>query len=315
MRNLEGRHRRGAEQHRRVDDLVFQQAYFRQVLRQRLETARNAQVDEGQIVGIDEGLVERHPAVQLSIVIGRFPDSAVRLANANRFVVDLAGERQIPLQQAVEQDRFDQRADRALRHQRAIESRVIGFAIADQCLDIAAQVIRDHHRRLQPGFVESLQTLLQAGLEITLYLRIEGSDHAQPTPRQVGAGIAGAQLTLDQVEVCRERIHSRQPPDDTQRRGSRGGIFTGIDQPLVEHDLEYQVASRGRGLWRPERIIARRPVDHADQQREVLRFEVIDAAPEQHAAGTRKTVNGDTVLLQQEHLVDIGSDDRLLAEA
>ena len=51
------------------------------------------------------------------------------------------------------------------------------------------------------------------------------------------------------------------------------------------------------------------------EQRQLLWFESIDSAFEQHAAGTGKAVNRDTILLQQKDLVDVGGNDRLLAEA
>ena len=47
----------------------------------------------------------------------------------------------------------------------------------------------------------------------------------------------------------------------------------------------------------------------------MLHFEAIDTAPEQHATGARKTMYGNSILLQQKHFVDVGGDNCLLAEA
>ena len=70
-----------------------------------------------------------------------------------------------------------------------------------------------------------------------------------------------------------------------------------VEQALIEHDIQYQVATLEREFRRAQRVVARRPLDHAHQQGQVLRFEAIHGAPEQHAAGTRKTVNRNTILL------------------
>ena len=162
---------------------------------------------------------------------------------------------------------------------------------------------------------ETPQAVGQADFEVTLQQRVECGEYSQAPSRQFVAGITRSQLALDQVEIGGKRIDARQAVDDTERCRRGRGIGLRVQQALFEHDLEYQVAAQ-RGLFgRPERIVARGSLDHTDQQRQVLRLEVFDTASKQHATGARKAVNRDSILLQQEHFVDVSGDDCALAEA
>ena len=84
---------------------------------------------------------------------------------------------------------------------------------------------------------------------------------------------------------------------------------------MLEHDFQHQVTPLERKLGRAERIVSRRPLDHTDQQRQLLGFEVLDATAKQHAAGTGETMNGNPVLLQQKNFVDVSRNNCPFIEA
>src|SRR3546814_21133415 len=65
------------------------------------------------------------------------------------------------------------------------------------------------------------------------------------------------------------------------------------DQTFVAENSEHQIAPRGRALRIAPRVVVRRPLDHADQQRDLLRPQLVQRLVEIEKIGRASCREGE----------------------
>ncbi len=254
------------------------------------------------------------------IVVLRFPDLAIGAFDLEQFVGDPAGQRVLAWSFESRQvdSRLDQRADRPHRIDRPIEAREPGLTPTDQRLHFAGFRVGDDHGRLNviralaPG--ELLERIVHGSLGLHLQNRIEAGKDPQSFFGQVFVAIVFAQLTLDQIEERREGAVGEGPGlGHTQWHFLRSGNHFRRRDALLLEQIEHQVATFHSTLRITTRVIERRPFDQTDQHRHLMDLQFGERLAEEILTGQTKTVNGTLAVLPDEHFVEIGLEDFLLA--
>ena len=195
--------------------------------------------------------------------------------------------------------------------ERAVEAVVTDIAPADDRDHIAALGRGDDHstfERLGAALVlpiEPRQLALERALGLILRAWLEARVDAQPRFGQVLIAIVAAQRPAYEIEVCGV-IGARGSRGDSERptRG-RGGIGR-LDDALLGHLLQDEIAAGECTLRMASWIVVGGPAHDGDQQRHLRQVELGQGFAEVELAGEAKTVNGAVAVLPEEDLVDVG---------
>ncbi len=221
-----------------------------------------AEIDRREIQRADQAVGELHRAIDPMVVIFRFP-AFVSVAQADRAVLDAAGEGVVlRVRQGRQIDRrLDQRADRADRVQRPVESRVTWLAPPGHGQHLALVHGGDHGRGLQgarlhvAGFFQLGQSRGQGLLDRCLHQGIEGREDIQALRTQILISIIPLQLAPDEGNEIRIFAHWTPAFIRQSQRGHlglRGGL--GRDHVIARHEIQDQVAARLGGVRMTSRI-------------------------------------------------------------
>ncbi|MNV37086.1 hypothetical protein D3C71_1285910 [compost metagenome] len=126
-----------------------------------------------------------------------------------------------------------------------------------------------------------------------------------------------AKLATDQIDIRRETVGRDQARrlGHAQRRIDRAFVLGIIDQVGFAQLAQHEVAPVQRALGIAARIVIRRALDQADQQRDVLGIERGQITPEPELRARGHAVNGLAATLAQVDLVEVGLQDGALVVA
>ncbi len=260
---------------------------------------------------------QRHTAMTFVIVVARCPVRAVRQCQIDRTVVEQRGQRiLVRLRQRNKIDkRLDQRADRTACLQRAIETRIVRIATADQRLYLAITRASDNHRTLQLRLLlaESVQRLRQRRFGQRLRRRRQRGVDGKARALQQRSWIIALQLRAHQIQECRRAI-ARQAGRirHIQRCGPCRLPPGRIDQSGFVELIEHAIAPRQRQSRMSTRIVQTRATHQPDQQSDVGIVKMAYIAAKIEFGRRCESMHRLIALLAEKHLVDIGLQDAVL---
>ncbi len=321
LRHLERAEIDGAEQARRKRLQRPLDAELAHVVEYALDAERGAEACRRDVVGLRQRRAQRRCAVELPVVVRRLPVLRTVALPDERAVVERRDERVARgfAQRGEVDGRLQQRSHRARRVDRAVETAVARVAPANQRLYFARLGVGDHDRAFEPRLAEAFLAveLRQAPGEGTLggalHARVERSEDAQAFGAQVGFVVVAPQLTGHELHEGRVgRSAHRRLRVDPQRSGARLCVLLERDEALVSGLAQHQVAPLERALRVAVRVVDRRALHHADQQRAVGQRELLDRLAEIEQRGEPDAVDSAVPVLAEIDLVEIGLEDLVL---
>ena len=290
-----------------------------------LHHAIEAHVDadpyRGLIVGLRERIHHADAAVTAAIGVARRPALAVGLGHRDRRVLHHRRQRIAAGLGQREQihERLEQRTDRTLGVERAIEIRLGEFATAHHRHNPSGAGVGNHHARFQRRAVLALrfvQCRLDRILGIDLRGRIQRGVDDQAGATQFVGRIVALQLPPHQIHERGITIgDDARMRADAQRRGLGAREFIGLDQAGFGENVQYHIAPRQRTIGITARIVVRGTLDQPDQQRDVLRRQREQRAAEPELGARAHAVYRLLALLREEDFVEVGLEDAPLVEA
>ena len=289
-------------------------------LRDALDLHIHADPHRCLVVGLRKRIDQAHLSMAASIGIGWRPALAVRLGHGDRRIVEHGRKRILAglCERQQVHERLEQRTDRALRIERAIESRLGRIATADDRKHVTIAHVGDHEAAFERWAFLALR-LVERGLQclfgIDLRGGIERAVDDQPGALEAVGRIVGLQLPTHQVHESRVAVgDDARMRADAERRGLRAIGFGGGDQTRFDELAKHHVAALQRTIGIAARIVVRRAFDEPDHQRDVLGRQRSERASEPELRGRRDAVDRLAAGLPQIDLVEVGLEDRLLVE-
>ncbi|MNI24542.1 hypothetical protein D3C73_781660 [compost metagenome] len=317
VRALVGR----AEDHRRIR-LGLDAGQHMDQLGHPLRANLHAHAYRGLVVGVGERVDQAHGAMAAVVRIAGVPVAAAAELHGHRRIVDPAGQRIAVRLREREQvhERLEQRADRALRLDGAVEADLGHFAAADHRHHVTVVHVGHHQAGLQLGASLAFQRLDGArdrAFGIGLRGRRHAAHHAQAGALQGRFRVVVAKLATYQVDVGGEAVGRHQPRGlgHAQRRLQRPLVLGIVDQGRLVQFAQHEVATVQRTLGIAPRVVVGRPLDQADQQRDLLGFQRGKIAPEPELGTGGHAVDRLAAALAQIYLVEVGLEDGALVIA
>ena len=204
-----------------------------------------------------------------------------------------------------EHERLEGRARLAHALHGEVELALAIVIAADHRLDRArARVDRDERGRRAVGVGEPFRDRVAC---LLLEIEVDRRPHLQAAAEHLGRAVLVDQLLLDVVdEVLRRPFRAGEPHVLGLRKIGlvRLDVLRRRDLRLLEHRLQHQLASRGRGLWIRDRVVAARVGGDSRQERRLGDRQVFGAVLEVrqrrllHAVGAVAEVDRVQVPLQ-----------------
>ena len=291
-------------------------------LRQTVRFDLHAHAHRGLVVRAGQRIDQAHGAVAAPVGIGRRPPLVLPQLHGHRRIVDPRGQRVlVGLRQRQQVDeRLEQRADRPLRFHRAVEAHLRHVAAADHGQYVAVVHVGHHHAGLQRRPALVLQRL-DGARDRRFGIRLRRGRHAgqdrQPGALQRALGVVPRQLAAHQIHVGREAVrrgHARRLRH-AQRGRQRALVFCVVDQAGLVQLEQGVVATLFRPFRVAARVVVRRPLDHADQQGDLLGGQAVEVAAEPEFRARRHAMDGLAAALAQVDLVEVGLQDGALVVA
>ncbi|EGW53564.1 hypothetical protein TevJSym_az00450 [endosymbiont of Tevnia jerichonana (vent Tica)] len=255
------------------------------------------------------------------VVVARRPNRATLPFEPYRRILQATeqGEALILLQGAQIDSWFDQRTHRPDRIQRPVETGETRVAIPHQRAHPTAVALYQHHRPLQLSglghatLLQPLQLSAQRLFRLPLQLRVEGREDAQPLGVEVGLLIVAPQLAPHQVEKGGIAGGTLAALFDAERHLGHPLCSRLLDQLLLGHQLQHQIAPLQGTFGMAQRIVGGGPLHQRHQQGILRQRQLIQRAVEVELAGQAKTVDRPATLLTEVDLIGIGFEDLILA--
>ena len=291
-------------------------------LRQTLRLHVHAEAHRGLVVALRQRIQHVHGAVAAVVGIARLPVASAAQADRHRRIADRAGQRpfvRLGQRQQVDEG-LEQRTDRALGIDRAVEALLGEIAAADHRDHVAVVHVGHHQAGLQrrPALAaDRLQRARHRAFGIALRGRRHAGHHAEAGAGNRIGGVIARQLLAHQVDIGREAVGGDIAGvlGDSQRRLARALVFLVVDQAAFVHLAEHEIAALGGALRIAPRVVPGRPLDQADHQRDLLGGQVAQVAAEPELGGRGHAADRLRAALAQVDLVEIGLEDGALVVA
>ncbi len=317
VRALVGR----AEDHRRVG-VGLDAGQDMDQLGHALRADLHAHAHRGLVVGMRQRIDQAHRTVAAVVRVAGIPVAAAAELHGHRRVIDPAGQRvAVRLCQGQQVDeRLEQRTDRTLRLDRAVEADLGHLAAADHRQHVAVVHVGQHHAGLQLGAALAFQRLDGAGhraFGVGLRGRRHAGHHAQAGALQRRFRIVVAQLAADQIDIGREAVGGNQARrlGHAQRGLQRTLVLGVIDQRGFVQFAQHEVAAIQCTFRIATRVVEGRALDQPDQQRDLLGLQRLQVAAEPELGTGRHAMDRLAATLAQVHLVEVGLEDGALVVA
>ena len=257
-----------------------------------------------------------------AIGIARRPALPAAEAHGDRRIVHVAGKRILAgLRQREQVDkRLQQRSDRALRLDCAVEAVLAWIAAADHGHDFTVVHVGHHDARLQRRLATRPERFHRPR-DRALGGALRGGRHAghdrQARTRQRFFRIVAGQLAAHEVDVGGEAVgrHRAGRFGHAQRRLDGAVVLGLIDDAGFEHLAQHERAPLTHAFGMLARVVVGRALDDADQQRDLLGVEIGQVATEPEFRRRRDAVDRLRATLAEVHLVEISLEDFALLVA
>ena len=314
----------GAQQHGRHLVEIALHAQLPKTAGDTIQPQFHAQVHRRQVVGLGQGQIEGHRAMGLAIVVLGLPALAIARVQTDALVPQGGGDVVfLGLVQGLDEDhRLDQGADGSDGLQCPVEAGIARLATTRQGKDLALGR-RDHHRGAFQGagfefaqFFQVGQALPHRLLGYALDGEGEGGEDDQALGAQVLLPVVAFELTAHQVGEGRIGAH-RPAALLADAQGGRLGVLSlvRLDDALVGHDIDDQIAAFDGPLRVTPRVVVGGALDQGDEQGALGDAQFTQVAIEIEAAGETKTMDGAAAILAQIDLIGIGLQDIVLGIA
>ena len=226
LRHFQWREFEGAKQRRGIGRRAAFDAEPHQLVENPVDPKIDTKARGRDIIGIGQHNAQRHLAMELAVVVLRFPIGRAALAPYQRAVVQRRQQRVAVLvfECGEKHDRLGERADRPLCVDGAVVAGEAGFAPAHQRQHLAVLGAGHHHRPFQ-GFGRGLARLFdlreargQRLFGVALGARIESREDTQALAAQIVLVVIAPQLPVHKLQEGRiRRGAGRRPVHDPER--------------------------------------------------------------------------------------------------